>query len=57
MTLLFILLAVFCAVGLMVVLGERFGKPLDTNSQQKYSKIIMVVVFLALFSALIKAMM
>ncbi|MBO9489227.1 hypothetical protein J7384_02510 [Endozoicomonas sp. G2_1] len=56
MTLLIILAAVFGGVALMVILGERFGKPLDGEQQSKYSKIIMVLVFIMLISAIIKGM-
>ncbi len=57
MTLLIILAVVFGGVALMVIFGEKYGKPLEPQTQQKYSKILMVVVFLALFLALIKAML
>jgi len=56
MTLLIILLCVFAAVAAMVVLGERFGKPMETEQQQKYSKILWVVVFIAIFAAIIREM-
>jgi hypothetical protein len=54
MTLLIILVVVFAAVALMVFFGERFGKPLDEQQQGKYSKIIMVLVFVLLLGALLK---
>jgi len=54
MALLVILLCVFAGVALMVVFGERFGKPLDGKTQQKYSKWLMVLVFASLFIALFK---
>jgi len=38
MTLLIILACVFLAVFLMVVLGERFGKPMSDEQQGKYKK-------------------
>jgi hypothetical protein len=56
MTLLIILLAVFASVALMVILGERFGKPMEEGQQSKYSKIIMVLVGISLVIALIKQM-
>ena len=56
MTLLIILAAVFGGVALMVILGERFGKPLDNEQQSKYSKIIIVLVFVMLIAGIIKSM-
>lgn len=56
MTLLIILAAVFLAVFLMVVLGERFGKPMTDKQQSKYGKIIPILVFVMLVAAIIKAM-
>ncbi len=57
MTLLIILACVFGAVALMVILGERFGSPIDEGQQQKYSKILVVLVFVALVAGLIKAIL
>ena len=54
MTLLIILACVFGGVALMVILGEKFGKPLSFKEQSKYSKIIMILVFASLFIALFK---
>ena len=54
MTLLIILFFVFTAVALMVILGERFGKPMEVEQQQKYSKILWVVVFIAIIAAIIR---
>lgn len=54
MTLLIILACVFGGVALMVILGEKFGKPLEHSEQRKYSKILIVLVFASLFIALIK---
>ncbi len=54
MTLLIILLAVFAGIALMVVLGERYGKPMDDEEQAKYSKIIPILVFIFLAASLIK---
>lgn len=53
MTLLIILACIFGGVALMVILGEKFGKPLEPEEQGKYSKIIMVLVFISLLTALI----
>ena len=57
MTLFIILGVVFLGVALMVILGEKFGKPLEQKDQQKYSRIITILVFVALFGALIKALL
>lgn len=54
MALLIILACVFGGVALMVILGEKYGKPMEAEEQNKYSKIIMVLVFILLISALIK---
>ncbi len=57
MTLLVILLCVFGAVALMVVLGEKYGKPMEPEQQQKYSRIAMILVFVLLISGVIKLAM
>lgn len=57
MALLVILFFVFSAVALMVVLGQRFGKPMDVEQQQKYSKILWIVVFVAIIAAIIRQLM
>ena len=57
MTLLIILGLVFLAVTFMVVLGEKFGKPMESEDQAKFSKYIRVLVFVVLIVAIIKAMM
>ncbi|MEW6992368.1 hypothetical protein AADZ91_16995 [Colwelliaceae bacterium 6441] len=57
MTLLVILGVVFLAVALMVLLGEKFGKPMEAEEQAKYSKWTRILVFILLFSALIKMAM
>jgi amino acid permease len=54
MTLLIILACVFGAVALMVVLGERFGKPMDGEQQAKFSKITWILVFTILLAAIVK---
>ncbi|MEL0659405.1 hypothetical protein V6255_09670 [Psychromonas arctica] len=55
MTILIILGMLFLALVLMVVLGERFAKPIDQQQQAKYSKILPILVFIMLIVALIKA--
>lgn len=57
MTLLVILAVVFFVVALMVILGEKFGKPLESEEQAKYSKWIRILVFVSISMAIIKAMM
>ena len=57
MTLLIILFCVFAAVALMVILGQRFGKPMEAEQQQKYSKILWVVVLIAIVGAIIREML
>lgn len=54
MTLLIILLCVFGGVGLIVVLGQRFGKPIEVEQQQKYSKVLWILIFVLLFAAIIR---
>ena len=54
MTLLIILAVVFVAVALMVLLGERFGKPMTDEQQGKYSKITRILVFVVIITAIIK---
>jgi len=56
MTLLIILVAVFVAVALMVILGERFGKPMTEEQQGKYSKVTRILVFVLLIAAIIKGL-
>jgi hypothetical protein len=41
----------------MVVLGEKFGKPMEAEDQAKFSKYIRILVFVVLIVAIIKAMM
>jgi threonine/homoserine/homoserine lactone efflux protein len=54
MTLLIILGLVFLAVILMVVLGERFGKPMEQQEQVKYSKWTRILVFSLIIIAIVK---
>lgn len=56
MTLLIILASVFVAVALMVVLGERFGKPMSGEQQAKFSKTTWILVVIILLAAIIKEM-
>ncbi len=57
MTLIIILACVFLAVFLMVTLGEKFGKPMTNAQQGKYSKVITVLVFIAIVGAIIKTIL
>lgn len=54
MTLLIILASVFAVVALMVILGERFGKPMSGEQQTRFSKISWVLVFVILLAAIVK---
>lgn len=54
MALLIILAIVFAAVALMVVLGERFGKPMNGEQQAKFSKVTWILVFAILLAAIVK---
>ena len=54
MNVLIILAVLFLAIALMVILVERFAKPVDEQQQAKYSKILPILVFIMLFIALIK---
>lgn len=56
MTLLIILAIVFGAVALMVVLGERFGKPMTAQQQARFSKISWILVFVILLAAIIRGL-
>ncbi|WP_281560176.1 hypothetical protein [Thalassomonas sp. RHCl1] len=56
MTLLMILAAVFGGVALMVILGQRFGKPMEAEQQAKYAKILPILIFVMLIAGLIKAL-
>ncbi len=52
--LILILVALFAALAIVVKITEKKGKPLDAEQQQRYSKIIMVLVFLTLLGAMFK---
>ncbi|MBL4899394.1 MAG: hypothetical protein JKX76_07060 [Colwellia sp.] len=54
MTLLIILACVFAVVALMVILGERFGKPMSEEQQTKFSKTAWILVLIILLAALVK---
>jgi len=56
MTLFIILACIFAAVAFMVVLGERFGKPMSDKQQEKFSKTTWVLVFVILVLAIIKGL-
>ncbi|GAA5138779.1 hypothetical protein [Thalassotalea piscium] len=56
MTLLIILGVVFLGVMLMVVLGEKFGKPMEPEQQAKYSKLVRYLVFALIIIAIIKGL-
>lgn len=56
MTLLIILVVLFLGVALMVFFGERYGKPMDAETQIKYGKTVRILVFVLLGVALIKGL-
>ena len=56
MNLLIILACVFFTVFLMVVLGERFAKPMTDKQQNQYGKIIPILFFALIVAAIIKNM-
>ncbi len=56
MTLLYILAAVFAGVGIMVLLTERFGKPMAEEEQRKYGKIVPILIFIMLIGVIIREM-
>ncbi|MEY8215590.1 MAG: hypothetical protein RPR97_14035 [Colwellia sp.] len=56
MTLLIILTCVFVVVALMVILGERFGKPMTDEQQGKFSKASVILVFILLVAAIVNAL-
>tara|TARA_R110001592_G_scaffold22635_2_gene89736 strand:+ start:4418 stop:4591 length:174 start_codon:yes stop_codon:yes gene_type:complete len=57
MILLIILASVFGVVALMVILGERFGKPMSNKQQAKFSKVTWILVFMILLAALVREML
>lgn len=57
MALLIILACVFGVVALMVVLGERFGKPMSETQQAKFSKISWILVFILILAAIVREML
>ncbi|MDO6426606.1 hypothetical protein Q4489_06245 [Thalassotalea sp. 1_MG-2023] len=56
MTLLIILACVFGGVALMVIFGEKYGKPMDEEQQASYSKWLRILVFVLIIAAIIKMM-
>jgi hypothetical protein len=57
MTLLIILASVFGVVALMVILGERFGKPMSDKQQANFSKVSWILVFIILLAAILREML
>ena len=53
-TLLLILLFIFGGVALMVVLGERFAKPMEPEQLQKITRWILPLVGLSILLGLIR---
>jgi uncharacterized membrane protein required for colicin V production len=57
MTLLYILVAVFVGVTLMVSIGQKFGKKMTEDDQKKYAKILPVLVFILIIGAIVRALL
>lgn len=57
MTLLYILFAVFAGVALMVIVGQKFGKPMTSEEQSKYAKIIPILVFILIIGGIVRELM
>ena len=57
MTLLIILGLVFLAVALMVIIGEKFAKPMSNEDQAKFSKFVPILVFILIIAAIVKGLM
>lgn len=56
MTLIIILLAVFVGIAFMVILGERFGKPMNNEAQTKMAKTTKILVFVLIIAAIINGL-
>ncbi len=52
-TLFFLLLFIFGGVALMVVLGERFAKPMEPEQMQKLSRWIIPLVAVSLIISML----
>jgi len=57
MTLLYILFAVFVGVALMVIIGQKFGKPMSSEEQSKYAKITPILVFILIIGAIVRELL
>ena len=53
-TLLMLLLFIFGGVALMVVLGERFAKPMEPGKLQKITRWILPLVGLSIFIQMLR---
>lgn len=54
MNLLILLGGLFLAIAVMVVLVERFAKPVEQQQLAKYSKIVPILVFIMILAMLIR---
>jgi len=54
MTLLIILGLVFSVVAIMVILAEKFGKPMEAEEQVKFAKISRILIFILVAVAIFK---
>lgn len=57
MNVLIILACVFGGLFLIVTLTERYGKPMSEEQQSKYSKIIPILVIVAIIGSMIQLML
>ncbi|AMO55270.1 hypothetical protein [Endozoicomonas montiporae] len=54
MNLLTILMLLFATLAVIVMVTEKYGKPMDNEKQAKWSKIIMVLVFALILIRILK---
>ncbi|MET4693231.1 hypothetical protein [Endozoicomonas lisbonensis] len=54
MNLLTILMLLFATLMVIVMVTEKYGKPMDNEKQAKWSKIIMILVFALILVRILK---
>lgn len=52
--LLFILICLFAALWLVIVVAERYAKPLEQEQQAKLSRILIILIFLLLLGRVLE---
>ena len=52
--LLFILICLFAALWLVIVVAERYAKPLEKEQQAKLSRILVILIFLLLLGRVLE---